>query len=54
MTTHTYIAKGGKVYVREPGGVLRECGSALTANGRDLEKFDAALQVARMQREKRA
>lgn len=50
----SYVARDGKVYARERGGVLREVGTALTARGRDLEAFDAALSVARQQREQRA
>ena len=47
MDAHRYIARGGKVYARtENGG--EECGTALTANGRDLE--DRALSEARGQR----
>ena len=49
-STTTYYADGGKVYAKTPDGT-REVGSALSANGRDLARFDAALQVARAQRE---
>jgi len=48
--THSYYAKDGKVYVKQTGQPDREAGTALTANGRDLERHDAALQLARRQR----
>ena len=46
----SYIAKDGKVYVRE-GAALREVSTAQTTVGRDLEAFEGALAVARHQRE---
>ena len=52
-TPARYHAKDGKVYVvyHDAGKrVEHETGSALTANGRDLESFERALNVARTQR----
>ena len=51
MTT-TYYAKDGKVYAKTPEGA-REAATALSANGRDLERHDKALQVAKAQRQAR-
>ena len=53
MNETRYYASGGKVYAVLPGGV-EERGTALTADGRDLERFDRALDKARRQREQRA
>jgi hypothetical protein len=47
-----YYAEGGKIYAVTATGV-EERGTALTANGRDLEAFDRALQQARRQREEK-
>lgn len=49
MSGHRYFARDGRVYV-EQGGSVRETSSAVTANGTDLERFDAALEIARRQR----
>ena len=49
MTT-TYYAEDGKVFARTPEGT-REVSTALSANGRDLERFERALNIARAQRE---
>ncbi len=47
--TTTYFAKDGRVYARTPNGTV-EAPTALSANGRDLERHDRALQIARVQR----
>lgn len=47
--TARYVAKAGRVYVRE-GGKLREISTALSTNGRDLARYEAALESARLQR----
>ena len=49
--THRYIARDGRVYVKETGKPEREAGTALSASGRDLERFEKALNEARRQRE---
>lgn len=46
-----YVAEGGRVYAIHEDGTKEEAGTALTADGRDLELHDAALQEARRQRE---
>ena len=48
MTT-TYYAEDGKVYARTSEGT-HEVSTALSANGRDLERFERALNIARTQR----
>ena len=48
-STTSYFARDGKVYAKTPEGT-REVTSALSANGRDLARFEAALEVARAQR----
>lgn len=52
--TATYIAKDGRVFTRLRDGRLRECHSALTANARDVERFENVLNTARRQREEHA
>lgn len=47
--THRYIARGGRVYVRHADGREEEAATALSANGRDLERHARALDVARYQ-----
>lgn len=49
-TGTSYFARGGKTYARRHG-VTEECGSARSANGRELDRFQAALDNARRQRE---
>jgi hypothetical protein len=49
----SYFARDGKVFVRRGRGMAEECGTALTANGRELERFELALDAARAQRRKR-
>ncbi len=49
----TYFAEGGSVYARTPDGV-QEAGTALSADGRDLERHDRALAEAKRQREHHA
>lgn len=49
-TCASYFARDGKVYARR-GGVTEEAGTALSANGRELDRHQAALDVARLQRE---
>lgn len=44
-----YFARDGKIYAKR-NGVTEECGSALTANGRELDRFQFALDAARRQR----
>lgn len=47
-----YYARHGKVFAQpRDGGSAYECGSALSAHGRELERFEAALNEARRQRE---
>lgn len=46
-----YVAEGGRVYAIHEDGTKEEAGTALTANGRDLELHDRALQEASRQRE---
>jgi hypothetical protein len=48
-TTTSYFAKDGRVYARTPDGIV-EAPTALSANGRDLTRHDAALRLAREQR----
>jgi predicted DNA-binding transcriptional regulator AlpA len=48
MTT-TYYAENGRVFARTPKGT-REVTTALSSNGRDLERFERALNIARTQR----
>jgi hypothetical protein len=46
-----YKAMHGKIYVKEPDGITwRETSSALTSNGRDVEKFENARITAAAQR----
>lgn len=45
-----YIAKRGRVYLHDGDG-YREVSSALTARGRDLQRFDRAVHIAKAQRE---
>lgn len=45
----SYFARDGKIYARRHG-VTEECGTARTANGRELKRFEAALNAARSQR----
>jgi hypothetical protein len=51
--TTTYFAQGGKVFAKTPTGVY-EVSTALSASGRDLERFEAALNVARQQQRESA
>jgi 3D (Asp-Asp-Asp) domain-containing protein len=44
-----YSAKGGKVYVTTDQGT-RETSTAVGTSGRELERFERALEVARRQR----
>jgi hypothetical protein len=46
---HKYIAKNGKVFVVLADGERLERHSAMSNNGKDLERFDAALSKARDQ-----
>lgn len=48
-STTSYFAEDGRVYARTPDGVV-EAGTALSADGSDLERHDQALQIARAQR----
>lgn len=45
----SYRAREGRVYASTPEGEV-EVGTALSANGRDLERFERALEIARNQR----
>lgn len=45
----TYVARDGKVFAITPEGE-REVSTALSANGRDLARFERALNKARAQR----
>jgi hypothetical protein len=49
--TVSYVARDGKVYAKTPDGE-REVSTALSANGRDLARFEKALDRARAQRQK--
>lgn len=44
-----YYARDGRVYVKVDGEAPREVSSALTARGRELERFEKALQKATRQ-----
>lgn len=48
--TTSYFARDGKVYAATPEGEV-EAATAMSADGRDLERHDRVLQVARAQRE---
>jgi hypothetical protein len=47
--TISYFARDGKVFAKTPDGE-REVSTALSANGRDLARFEKALDRARAQR----
>jgi hypothetical protein len=47
---HRYFARGGRVYVKPTGEPEREVSTAITSSGRDLERFERALDTARSQR----
>lgn len=49
-STTTYYARDGRVYARTPTGE-REVATALSSSGRDLARFERALNIARDQRE---
>jgi len=48
-STTSYYADNGKVYAKTPTGV-REVSTALSTSGRDLARFERALDLARKQR----
>lgn len=48
-----YVARGGRVYV-VVNGRETERATALSANGRDLARFEQALRTARRQRDELA
>ena len=46
-----YFARDGAVYARKLDGSVVEAGTALTANGRELDRHNSALEAARAQRQ---
>jgi hypothetical protein len=50
---HRYYARDGRVYVKPTGEPEREVTTAVTTSGRDLERFERALDSARAQAEVR-
>lgn len=44
-----YFARGGKVFVKVDGEAPREVCTAITSQGRELERFEQALQKASRQ-----
>jgi hypothetical protein len=49
MTTGRYRIRDGRIYA-VVDGTEREMSTALTADGRDLEQFERAMEEARKQR----
>ncbi len=54
MSETRYYARGGRIFAATGYEDAVEVGTALSADGRDLERFERALNEARRQREQRA